>query len=94
MRFAIIILSMTLAGQLCANDLNIQEKKLYDFVENNNVGERDFWLQMETSYGWANVGLIFGYWDDYEACVELVEGLEVTQTFNNRRYRCIPANGD
>ena len=65
---------------------------LSNFVKKNAVGNQDFWLQMETSYGWENVALVIGYYDDYEACTELIAGLEATQFFNKRNYRCYPAN--
>ena len=48
--------------------------------------------QTKTSYGWANVALAVGHYDVYEACTELIAGLEATQFFNKRNYRCYPAN--
>ena len=74
-------------------DTDSQSKKLTDFAFKNKVGNQDYLLQIETSYGWENVALFFGYWDDYEACLEMIEGQKAIQ-FNPRRYRCIPANRD
>jgi len=33
--------------------------------------------QTKTSYGWANVALVVGYYDDYDACTELIAGLDI-----------------
>lgn len=75
-----------------ANDTDKQISKLSAFIKKNKVGEQDYWLQMDTAYGWLNVALVMGYWDDYTACTELIDGLEATQFINKRDYRCYPAN--
>ena len=80
------------AAQASASDIGTQMNNLSNFVKKNAVGNQDFWLQMETSYGWQNVALVIGYYDAYEACTELIAGLEATQFFNKRNYRCYPAN--
>ena len=87
-----ILLTITTATAANSNTDN-QSKKLTDFAYKNKVGDQDYLLQIETSYGWENVALFFGYWDDYEACIEMIEGQKAIQ-FNPRRYRCIPANRD
>lgn len=69
--------------------LDRQTKKLEDFALSNKVGQQDFWLQMETTYGWESTALVFGYWNDYDACLDIKKGLEALYS---RRYRCIPAN--
>ena len=93
MKNLIFILSALLfASQASASDSETQMNNLSNFVKKNAVGNQDFWLQMETSYGWANVALVVGYYDDYDACTELIAGLEATQFLNKRNYRCYPAN--
>ena len=93
MKKLIIILSALLyANQTSASDIGTQMNNLSNFVKKNVVGNQDFWLQMETSYGWENVALVVGYYDDYDACTELIAGLEATQFFNKRNYRCYAAN--
>ena len=92
MRLVITAILMLLATQsLGESKLDKQIKKIENFASKNMVGEQDFWLQMEVSYGWENMAIVFGYWDDYTACMELIDGLKATQ-YSPRRYRCMPAN--
>lgn len=93
MRLIYIILLTITTATAAISDTDSQSKKLTDFAFKNKVGNQDYLLQIETSYGWENVALFFGYWDDYEACLEMIEGQKAIQ-FNPRRYRCIPANRD
>ena len=88
----IILSALLFANQASASDIGTHMNNLSNFVKKNAVGNQDFWLQMETSYGWANVALVVGYYDDYDACTELIAGLEATQFLNKRNYRCYPAN--
>ena len=61
MKKLIAILSVVLfANQASASDSEAQMNNLSNFVKKNAVGNQDFWLQMETSYGWANVALVVG----------------------------------
>jgi hypothetical protein len=33
----------------------------------------DYWLEMKNQFGdWEWLALVFGYWDDYEGCQELI----------------------
>lgn len=93
MRLIYIILLTITTATAAISDTDSQSKKLTDFAFKNKVGNQDYLLQIETSYGWENVALFFGYWDDYEACLEMIEGQKAIQ-FNPRRYRCMPANRD
>jgi len=93
MRLVSLILLTVLTFTAVYGDIDSQSKKLTDFAYKNRVGNQDYLLQIETSYGWESVALIFGYWDDYEACLEMIDGQKAIQ-FNPRRYRCLPANRD
>ena len=64
--------------------------KLEEFISRNPVGDEDYLLQMNSSYGWATVAVIIGWWDDLAACTDLIQGLKLMS--NPRQYRCIPAN--
>ena len=57
---AIILSVFLFANQTSASDIGTQINNLSNFVKKNVVGNQDFWLQMETSYGWENVALVVG----------------------------------
>ena len=59
MRLVITAILMLLATQsLGESKLDKQIKKIENFASKNMVGEQDFWLQMEVSYGWENMALV------------------------------------
>lgn len=61
-------------------------------VERKRIGSgTDHWIEMKNIVGeWERIGLIFGYYDDYEECTKAIAGLQQANT--SREYRCTPAN--
>jgi hypothetical protein len=61
-------------------------------IEQGKVGRSsDQWIEIKNSAGeWERVGLIFGYFDDYDECLKAIAGLK--QVNFAREYRCVPAN--
>ncbi len=48
------------------------------------------WLELFNAMGeWERVALIYGYWDDYEGCMDIRNAL--TAKFE-RQYRCVPTS--
>ena len=61
MRLISVILFAIFTSTTVYGDTDNQSKKLTDFAYKNKVGNQDYLLQIETSYGWENVALFFGY---------------------------------
>ena len=61
-------------------------------VEGNRVGGgSDQWIEMVNIAGaYERVGLIFGYVDDRQACLEAIAGMREANP--GREYVCTPAN--
>ena len=82
---------MTLGSQVGADSDNDKAMaKWENFISRNPYGGEDVYLQMNSTFGWATVAVIMGYWDDWVACNEIKQGLKLTG--NARDYRCVPAN--
>jgi hypothetical protein len=81
--------SIMLAGCDYETDLNI----LQTFITWNQIGySADQWLEQyaPSRSEWDKLALVFGYGDDYEGCIDLLNGM--AQRFPRARYRCVPAN--
>lgn len=62
-------------------------------VEKNRVGDdADQWIELKGLSGeWEKVGLIFGYGDDYSACLKAMAALK-KDYFRETEFRCVRAN--
>ena len=93
-RYAVLaaIVYIGLSGCDDAPTRNEDQGILSTAIKLNQVGNStDLWLEKSSSFGgWDRVALVFGYWDDYEGCTEIVE--ELTRRNPLARYRCTPAN--
>lgn len=77
----------------CGSDSGVEGyDALSRHVEKNPVGGgSDQWIEMVTVMGTSErVGLIFGYMDDRQACLEAIAGMR--QANPGRDYICTPAN--
>jgi hypothetical protein len=77
----------------CGGDEGIEGyDALSRHVEGNRVGGgSDQWIEMVTVMGSSErVGLIFGYMDDRQACLEAIAGMRAANP--GREYICTPAN--
>lgn len=66
---------------------------LYEAVENHPRGGLNIpaqWLMMDTLVGWDKMMLIFGYADNVDVCLALVEIAKVDSP--DRNFRCTDAN--
>ena len=68
-----------------------QIKRLEAAIRWLQVGHsNDYWMEVKNFEGnWERVALVFGYWDDYEGCQEIIGILGKNYA---RHYRCVPAN--
>lgn len=84
--------SLPVAAQDFQKDLYENNLLRWDnFVSQNKWGgSEDYWLEMETAWGWERVALVMGYWNDIEACWEM-KGLWEAK-YAGANYRCVPAN--
>ena len=75
-----------------SEELTKGQAELDRHVAGNRVGgASDHWLEMRNiAYEWERVGLIFGYVDDYDACLRAMAGMK--QANPEREFRCVPAN--
>ena len=91
MRMIIPLVLSMLVTPLFADNYEDNLKRWEHFIESNQWGNSsDFWLEKKTSFGWEKVILIFGYWDDYDACDDVKRTLEVK--YSAAQFRCVPAN--
>lgn len=61
-------------------------------VEGSRVGRAsDHWIERQSLSGsWERVGLVFGYMDDRQACLDAIAGMKAADP--DREYTCVPAN--
>ena len=61
-------------------------------VEGNRVGRAsDHWIERQSISGsWERVGLVFGYVDDRQACVDAIAGMKAADP--DHEYTWVPAN--
>jgi hypothetical protein len=81
-----------LVGAIMATFFQYHSVGWDESVEKGRVGtSRDFWLEKRGLLGsWDRVAVYFGFYDDYDGCLETAQAL---QTINvDARYRCVPAN--
>ena len=72
------------------DDANLQ--KWENFIRDNKFGQsEDYFLQINTAFGWETVSVVTGYWVDWDACQEIIVGLTAIALMK-REYRCKPAN--
>ena len=91
MRMIIAIILTIVMNPLFADEYEDNLKRWERFVQSNQWGNSsDFWLEKKTLAGWEKVLLVFGYWDDYDACDDVKSTLEVK--YGAAQFRCIPAN--
>ena len=78
----------------CGRDTDYadQEKRLFAYVDEHRMGESaDVWLEkLSIGMQWDRVALIFGYGDDYAACMDIAEALG--KRFTAAQYRCSVAS--
>ncbi|MEX2166441.1 MAG: hypothetical protein WD852_05395 [Methyloceanibacter sp.] len=81
---------VTLSG--CGEAYDRQIKTLETVIQWIQVGNsNDYWLEMKNALNqWERVALVFGYWDDYEGCKDIIRLLG--EENYAREYRCVPAN--
>jgi hypothetical protein len=90
-RVALLVAVASLAS--CSPDNGIEGyDALSRHVENNPVGGgADQWIEMVSVMGTSErVGLIFGYMNDRQACLEAIAGMQAANP--GREYVCTPAN--
>ena len=76
-----------------AQELEASIEGLVSYVEDNPIGDQDYWFQMlNIANQWDNMILVFGYGlgGDSAAC-EAIVGFAETDS-PNREFRCVPAN--
>ena len=87
----LIAILMTLCTQAVSSEYERNANRWSEFVSINKWGQsNDFWLEKSTAYGWEKVVLVFGYWNDNEACIDVKLALETK--WPAASYRCLPAN--
>jgi hypothetical protein len=74
----------------CKEDDGIEG--LVKFVEGQKLGENTaYWFELLNSFGdWEKTLLVFGYWDNQQACNDLIG--QAVSNAPVREYRCSPAN--
>lgn len=87
---AMVVVMMTLAA--CGETYDRQMSALETAVRWIKVGHsNDYWMEMKNAMGeWERLALVFGYWNDYEGCQDIIEVLGKKNYA--REYRCVPAN--
>lgn len=90
--FLLLSLGSSLVG--CSDDsYDGSLERLSRLLREKPIGDStDQWIEKYSTLAneWQRTGLIFGYADDYEACLEFIRGL--TDQYPSNRYRCVPAN--
>lgn len=92
MRLAVLVAALVCLAS-CGPDQGIEGyDALSRHVEGNRVGGgSDQWIEMVTVMGTSErVGLIFGYTNDHQACLEAIAGMQEANP--SREYVCTPAN--
>lgn len=89
---AIVLASVFVLASCGSSDGVEGYDALSNFVADNRVGGgSDQWIEMITAMGTSElVGLVFGYMDDHQACLEAVAGMQEANP--GRVYVCTPAN--
>jgi hypothetical protein len=90
-----ILLVAVLAFTLSAcEETDSEMKSLEAVIQSVRIGASpgsDQWMEFKNSAGeWERVALVFGYWDDYEGCKDIID--IVGKVNYARQYRCVPAN--
>ena len=94
----LIISSLVIGGLWLPVSSNAQELEasiegLVSYVEDNPIGDQDYWFQMlNIANQWDNMILIFGYGlgGDSAACEAIADFAR--EDSPNREFRCVPAN--
>jgi hypothetical protein len=79
-----------LAGCSKSNDLASADRRLTKFVESEPALSTASWLEKQSNLSgeWDRISLVYGYTDDYAACVEIATAL--ANHLSPNVYRCIP----
>jgi hypothetical protein len=74
------------------NTYEAEVNRLDTFAGLGQVGSSpDFWMEKFNFAGeWEKTTLVFGYADDYQACLDFVTAY--TAKYPLDTYRCVPAN--
>ena len=91
-RVILLVAALSIALSGCGGSYERQIKTLEAVIRWIQVGNsNDYWLEMKNALGqWERVALVFGYWDDYEGCKDIIRLLGKENYA--REYRCVPAN--
>lgn len=88
----LISLAIGAAVFSACNTYEAEVNRLDTFAGLGQIGSSpDFWMEKLNFMGeWEKTLLVFGYGDDYQACLDLVNAW--TAKYPGDTYRCTPAN--
>jgi len=90
---SLVISGLWLSDSSNAQELEASIEGLVSYVEDNPIGDQDYWFQMlNIANQWDNMILVFGYGlgGDNAAC-EAIAGF-ARENNPSREFRCVPAN--